>query len=118
MHDVDIPAENDLHKLAMEIRRDLTRAQGKLTELMRQIGEAKIENRPTPTVNGPGHYVPGQLRFLKQSRGVWKYGGHEDDARERTRLYLEGFTENEAEIAAHLDALTTATDVATKIEAL
>lgn len=31
--------EHPLHALAMEIRRNLTRAQGQLTELMRQIGE-------------------------------------------------------------------------------
>lgn len=31
--------EHPLHKLAMEIRYDLTAAQGKLTELMRQVGE-------------------------------------------------------------------------------
>lgn len=39
-------AEHPLHDLAMAIRYDLTSAQGKLTELMRQIGEYDL---PVPT---------------------------------------------------------------------
>lgn len=35
--------EHSLHALAMQIRYDLTAAQGKLTELTRQIGELPID---------------------------------------------------------------------------
>lgn len=40
--------EHSLHELAMTIRYDLTAAQGKLTELMRQIGELPIDTSSPP----------------------------------------------------------------------
>lgn len=47
-------SEHPLHDLAMGIRKDLTDAQGKLTEMMRQIGELEP---PGPVrgsfMNGP-----------------------------------------------------------------
>lgn len=40
--------EHSLHALAMDIRRDLTGAQGKLTELMRQVGALPIDTSTVP----------------------------------------------------------------------
>jgi hypothetical protein len=101
-----IPAENDLHKLAMQIRYDLTAAQGKLTELVRQIGWLEIENRPTANINGSVAYTPGRLRYLAGARvALQADDGDELTPAQRARVYLEGFTDNEAEIREHLAVL-------------
>lgn len=52
-------AGQDLHELAMSIRYDLTAAQGKLTELMRQIGALKITDRLGVTCPRCGLPLPG-----------------------------------------------------------
>lgn len=47
-------SEHPLHDLAMRIRYDLTEAQGKLTEMMRQIGELEpVGPRRESFMNGP-----------------------------------------------------------------
>lgn len=48
--------EHPLHDLAMAVRYDLTAAQGKLTELMRQIGEHDL---PVPVGVECPHCGPG-----------------------------------------------------------
>lgn len=51
------PNEHPLRHLAMQIRYDLTAAQAKLTELVRQIDELKLEPLPVLTCPhcGPWH---------------------------------------------------------------
>lgn len=47
-------SEHPLHDLAMAVRMDLTAAQGKLTEMMRQIGELEPPGPPRASyMNGP-----------------------------------------------------------------
>lgn len=47
-------SEHPLHDLAMAIRMDLTSAQGKLTEMMRQVGELEPPGPPRESFwNGP-----------------------------------------------------------------
>jgi hypothetical protein len=52
-------AGQDLHDLAMGIRYELTAAQGKLTELMRQIGALKLADRLGVTCPRCGLPLPG-----------------------------------------------------------
>lgn len=110
-HEPDLPPENDLQRLAMQIRYEasdaqssLTRAQGKISELLRQIGMHDLADKPTTNFNGPHTYAPGTLRYLKQAAAVWD-SAPDDEREQQARVLLAGFTGNEEEIQEHLAAL-------------
>ncbi len=92
-----------LRALLMAIRYDLTAAQGKLTEAFRQVDALGLEQRKDPPTafNQQAPYVPGKLRYLPGAKMSLELTGNLNEV----RWWLEGFTDDEAEIQAHLDAL-------------
>lgn len=70
--------------------------------------ERRRRAEPTTTINGSAPASTTKLRYLKQITAIAE--AHPDDANleQRIRVYLEGFTGNETEIAAHLAAVSRA----------
>jgi hypothetical protein len=64
----------------------------------------KPEPKPTTQINIQAPYKPGKLRYLPAVTAIWNTAPI-NEREQRARIWLEGFTGNEEEIQAHIDAL-------------
>lgn len=64
----------------------------------------KTEPKPTVQINVQAKYQPGKLRYLPAVTAIWN-NAPTNERETRARIWLEGFTGDQTEIEAHIDAL-------------